>query len=62
MKYTLFEKHNVIILQWGVDFHKEHEVVLVQECGDVPLFVTDYPSQIKPFYSRSNEDGQTVSF
>lgn len=48
-------------VEWGVDFHKEHEMVLVQECGNVPLFVTDFPIKIKPFYSRCNEDGQTVA-
>ncbi|XP_038842862.1 probable asparagine--tRNA ligase, mitochondrial isoform X1 [Salvelinus namaycush] len=41
---------------WGCDLQTEHEKYLVKHCGDVPLFVTDYPYALKPFYARDNED------
>lgn len=43
-------------LQWGSDLHTEHEKYLVKHCGNVPVFVTDYPYNLKPFYARDNED------
>ncbi|XP_064841498.1 probable asparagine--tRNA ligase, mitochondrial [Oncorhynchus masou masou] len=41
---------------WGSDLQTEHEKYLVKHCGDVPLFVTDYPYALKPFYTRDNQD------
>ncbi|XP_053725977.1 probable asparagine--tRNA ligase, mitochondrial [Synchiropus splendidus] len=41
---------------WGCDLQTEHEKFLVQHCGDVPVFVTDYPYDLKPFYARDNQD------
>ncbi|XP_071214057.1 asparaginyl-tRNA synthetase isoform X2 [Salvelinus alpinus] len=41
---------------WGCDLQTEHEKYLVKHCGDVPLFVTDYPYALKPFYARDNAD------
>ncbi|KAM9812369.1 asparaginyl-tRNA synthetase isoform 1-T1 [Syngnathus typhle] len=41
---------------WGCDLHTEHEKYLVKHCGTRPLFVTDYPYQLKPFYTRDNRD------
>ena len=47
---------------WGVDLASEHERYLTEEVyGGTPLFVTDYPKEIKAFYMRLNEDGQTVA-
>ncbi|KAK6296434.1 hypothetical protein J4Q44_G00325760 [Coregonus suidteri] len=41
---------------WGCDLQTEHEKYLVKHCGDLPLFVTDYPYALKPFYARDNLD------
>lgn len=43
-------------LQWGCDLQTEHEKYLVKHCGNVPVFVTDYPYDLKPFYARDNQD------
>ena len=50
-------------LQWGCDLQTEHEKYLVKHCGEVPVFVINYPYDLKPFYMRDNEDGpqRTVS-
>ncbi|KAG5837446.1 hypothetical protein ANANG_G00239330 [Anguilla anguilla] len=42
--------------EWGCDLQTEHEKYLVKHCGNVPLFVIDYPYELKPFYARDNED------
>ncbi|XP_066534898.1 probable asparagine--tRNA ligase, mitochondrial [Hoplias malabaricus] len=42
--------------EWGCDLQTEHEKFLVKHCGNVPVFVTDYPYDLKPFYARDNED------
>ncbi|XP_070313338.1 asparaginyl-tRNA synthetase isoform X9 [Odocoileus virginianus] len=42
---------------WGADLHTEHEKYLVKHCGDIPVFVINYPRALKPFYMRDNEDG-----
>lgn len=49
--------------EWGCDLQTEHEKYLVRYCGDVPVFVINYPYDLKPFYTRDNEDGpqRTVS-
>lgn len=49
--------HFFFSLQWGVDLHTEHEKYLVKHCGDIPVFVINYPLSLKPFYMRDNEDG-----
>ncbi|CAO2613785.1 Probable asparagine--tRNA ligase, mitochondrial [Lemmus lemmus] len=43
--------------KWGVDLHTEHEKYLVRHCGGTPVFVINYPTALKPFYMRANEDG-----
>lgn len=43
--------------KWGNDLQTEHEKYLVQHCGDIPVFVMNYPYDIKPFYARDNQDG-----
>uniref|UniRef100_A0A9L0IFJ8 asparagine--tRNA ligase n=1 Tax=Equus asinus TaxID=9793 RepID=A0A9L0IFJ8_EQUAS len=45
------------LMQWGVDLHTEHEKFLVKHCGNIPVFVVNYPLALKPFYMRDNEDG-----
>ncbi|RUS89172.1 hypothetical protein EGW08_003051, partial [Elysia chlorotica] len=46
--------------QWGCDLDKEHEMYLADAVGGRPVFVTDYPASLKPFYALRNEDCQTV--
>ncbi len=46
---------------WGADLQSEHERFLSEELVKGPLFVIDYPKQIKAFYMRSNDDGKTVA-
>ncbi|XP_041663614.1 probable asparagine--tRNA ligase, mitochondrial [Cheilinus undulatus] len=41
---------------WGCDLQTEHEKHLVKHCGNIPVFVTDYPYNLKPFYARDNQD------
>ncbi|XP_062983336.1 asparaginyl-tRNA synthetase isoform X1 [Elgaria multicarinata webbii] len=43
--------------EWGQDLQSEHERYLVQHCGEIPVFVFNYPYDLKPFYMRDNEDG-----
>lgn len=43
--------------EWGCDLQTEHEKYLVEHCGEVPVFVINYPYDLKPFYMRDNEDG-----
>ncbi|KAG1948292.1 asparagine--tRNA ligase [Pimephales promelas] len=42
--------------EWGCDLHTEHEKFLVKHCGNVPVFVINYPYELKPFYARDNQD------
>ncbi|XP_074073092.1 asparaginyl-tRNA synthetase isoform X2 [Macrotis lagotis] len=42
--------------QWGADLQTEHEKYLVKYCGNIPVFVINYPLDLKPFYMRDNED------
>ena len=48
-------------VEWGIDLQTEHERYLTEEIFNKPLFVTDYPKDIKAFYMRMNEDGKTVA-
>ncbi len=48
-------------VKWGIDMQSEHERYLTEEVFKRPLIVSDYPSSIKPFYMRVNDDGKTVS-
>lgn len=43
-------------LQWGCDLTGEHEQYLLSHCGQKPLFVTDFPASIKPFYAKCTEE------
>ena len=47
-------------VEWGVDLQTEHERYLAEEHFNKPVFVTDYPKDIKAFYMKLNEDGKTV--
>ena len=46
---------------WGGDLQTEHERYLTEEIFKMPIFVTDYPKEIKAFYMRQNDDGKTVA-
>ena len=48
-------------VEWGIDLQTEHERYLTEEIFKKPVFVTDYPKDIKAFYMRLNEDGKTVA-
>lgn len=47
-------------VQWGADLQTEHERYLTEKIYGKPVFVSDYPKDIKAFYMRQNEDGKTV--
>lgn len=46
---------------WGCDLQSEHERYLTEQVFKCPVFVTDYPKEIKAFYMRLNDDGKTVA-
>ncbi|AQM60423.1 asparagine--tRNA ligase [Clostridium baratii] len=48
-------------VEWGIDLQTEHERYLTEEHFKRPLFVTDYPKDIKAFYMRMNDDNKTVA-
>ena len=48
-------------VKWGMDLQTEHERYLTEEVFKKPVFVTDYPKEIKAFYMRLNDDGKTVA-
>ena len=58
------EKHNDEFeykVSWGVDLQTEHERYLSEKIFKKPVFVTDYPAEIKAFYMKLNPDGRTVA-
>ncbi len=48
-------------VSWGIDLQTEHERYLTEQYFQKPVFVTDYPKEIKAFYMRINDDGKTVA-
>jgi asparaginyl-tRNA synthetase len=48
-------------IEWGMDLQSEHERYLTEEVIKGPLFLINYPKEIKAFYMRENEDGKTVA-
>ena len=61
---TELEKHNDEFdykVYWGCDLQTEHERYLTEKIFKRPVFVTDYPKEIKAFYMKLNEDGKTVA-
>lgn len=48
-------------IEWGCDLQTEHERYLTEQVFNRPVFVTDYPKEIKAFYMRLNDDGKTVA-
>lgn len=60
----ILEKHNDKFeypVSWGCDLQTEHERFLTEQIFKKPVFVTDYPKDIKAFYMRLNDDGKTVA-
>ena len=60
----LLEKHNAKFdypVSWGCDLQTEHERFLTEQVFKKPVFVTDYPKDIKAFYMKLNPDGKTVA-
>jgi asparaginyl-tRNA synthetase len=58
------EKHNNEFeykVSWGIDLQTEHERYLSEKIFGKPVFVTDYPQEIKAFYMKQNPDGKTVA-
>ena len=61
---TELEKHNDEFeykVSWGCDLQTEHERYLTEKVFGRPVFVTDYPKEIKAFYMKLNKDGKTVA-
>lgn len=48
-------------VEWGIDLQSEHERYLVEKEFKCPVILTDYPSKIKAFYMRQNDDGKTTA-
>ena len=48
-------------VKWGIDLQSEHERFLTEEIIKAPVFLTDYPKDIKAFYMRMNDDNETVA-
>ena len=60
----ILEKHNDEFdykVSWGCDLQTEHERYLTEKIFKKPVFVTDYPKEIKAFYMKMNEDNKTVA-
>ena len=60
----LLKEHNDIFenkVEWGCDLQTEHERYLTEKVYGRPVFVTDYPKDIKAFYMKLNADGRTVA-
>ena len=60
----ILQKHNDQFdykVAWGTDLQTEHERYLTEQVFKRPVFVTDYPKEIKAFYMRLNDDGKTVA-
>ena len=53
-----FEENKI---EWGMDLQSEHERYLTEEVVKGPLFLINYPKEIKSFYMRENDDGKTVA-
>lgn len=61
---AILEEHNDEFeykVSWGTDLQTEHERYLTEKIYKCPVFVTDYPKEIKSFYMRANDDGRTVA-
>ncbi len=48
-------------VEWGMDFYKEHEIYICEKVAKGPVFLIDFPKEIKAFYMKINPDGKTVA-
>ena len=48
-------------VKWGLDLQKEHERYICEEVFGVPVYITDYPLEIKSYYMRTNDDNKTAA-
>ena len=48
-------------VEWGMDFYKEHEMYICEKIAKGPVFLIDFPKEIKAFYMKLNADGKTVA-
>src|SRR6185295_16682911 len=48
-------------IKWGIDLQSEHEKYLCQHFGNLPVFVINYPIELKAFYMKNNPDKKTVA-
>ena len=48
-------------VEWGMDFYKEHEIYICEKVAKGPVFLIDFPKDIKAFYMKLNPDGKTVA-
>ncbi|MBQ8430887.1 MAG: asparagine--tRNA ligase, partial [Clostridia bacterium] len=48
-------------VEWGIDLQSEHERYITEEVFKKPVFLKNYPKEIKAFYMRQNNDGKTVA-
>ena len=55
------KQHFQYPVSWGIDLQTEHERYITEKIFGQPVFLTDYPKDIKAFYMRQNDDGQTVA-
>lgn len=58
--YNKKKKSKYLLDEWGCDFQSEHERFLVEKHFKSPVIIYDYPTKIKAFYMRLNDDGKTV--
>ena len=60
---NIMEKNNQNFqfpVSWGIDIQTEHERYMAETVFNKPVFITDYPKDIKAFYMKQNDDGKTV--
>ena len=55
------KKFEYPVTGWGMDLQSEHERYITEEVFKAPVFLIDYPKEIKAFYMRRNDDGKTVA-
>ncbi|OBZ67426.1 Asparagine--tRNA ligase [Grifola frondosa] len=60
-RYQAVTKEFVFEPAWGKSLQSEHERWIAEKLVNGPVFVTDYPAELKPFYMRLNDDGKTVA-
>jgi hypothetical protein len=56
-----YPPHYLQTIEWGADLERQHERYLCEEHFKAPVFVTDWPLTLKPFYMLPNPDGKTVA-